>query len=276
MNQDLFNSMETYSEISPVINRCFCTKKNTMPAIYHERISHCYELEYITWGQGCVITDGEYIPAVGGTVFFRRPNMKIHGILPYTSYGILMDSFPVENVPLVCNFSASNSIAFLFQDVYQSYLSGTPLMQLKMKADIMNIIYYMLDYERNVQEQKETLSVRYHLEDLERLKRYMDENLSRRITLDELADLCNISPSFLCRLFKQAYYETVFSYLTRQRVQKAKHMLIETNNPIKDICMSCGFENESYFYRTFKRIVQMSPSCFRKIHRQPFDDMNGE
>ena len=66
--------------------------------------------------------------------------------------------------------------------------------------------------------------------------------------------------------------ETVFSYLQGQRIQKAKKLLIETNKPIKEVCLSCGFENESYFYRTFKKSQRVTPTDFRRVHQQPFFD----
>lgn len=259
-----------YYKLDPVITRCFHTKQSELPDQYFERISHCYELEYIPWGRGAVITDGVHIPAVAGTVFFRKPGMKIHGILPYSSYGILMDSIAVEDLPLVSNFASSHTISFLFQDVYASYLSSDPLEQLKMKADVLQIIYYLKANQSYQEKQKENSAIQYHLEQLNYLTEYIDARLATHITLEELARVCNISPSFLCRLFKQAFNETLFSYLNRRRMQEAKRLLIETTKPIKDICICCGFRNESYFYRAFKQSVQMTPSDFRKIHQQSF------
>ncbi len=267
---------DAFKKISPVITRCFYIKKSTMPEAYRKRVTNCYELEYIPWGEGWVMTDGVKLPAVSGTVFFRKPKMELHGFLPYTSYGILMDDIPIEDLPLVCNFSVSDTISFLFQDVYKNYLSDDPLGQLKMKADVMNIVYHLLAYDRSEAERKETIPIQYHLERLQHLTDYIEANLEKQMKLEELAALCSISPSFLCRLFKQAYHETIFSYINRRRVQRAKAVLIETNRPIKDICVSCGFYNESYFYRTFKRAIQSSPTSFRKYHRQLFNSKEEE
>lgn len=273
---DINQESHLYYKLDPVINRCFHTKQSELPEQYFERISQCYELEYIPWGRGAVITDGVRLPAVAGTVFFRRPGMKIHGILPYSSYGILMDSIVVEDLPLISSFASSHTISFLFQDVYASYLSSDPLEQLKMKADVLQIIYYLKASQSYQEKQKENTAIQYHLEQLNYLTEYIDARLASHITLEELARVCNISPSFLCRLFKQAFNETLFSYLNRRRMQEAKRLLIETTKPIKDICISCGFRNESYFYRAFKQSVQMTPSDFRKIHQQSFWGLQGE
>lgn len=258
----------------PVINRCYHTKRSALPKEYFERVSHCYELEYIPWGEGHVITDGVDLPAVSGTVFFRRPNMKIHGILPYSSYGILLDSIPVDDLPLVSRFSTSHTISYFFQEIYASYLSSGENEEYKMRAAIYSIIYHLKENQNCVSQNRRSTSAQYHTERLNNLTRYINENLDQHLTLEDLARECDISPSFLCRLFKQVHGETVFSYLQSQRIQKAKKLLIETNKPIKEVCLSCGFENESYFYRTFKKCQRVTPTDFRRIHQQPFFDMS--
>lgn len=260
-------------DVGPTINRCFHTKRSALPKEYFERVSCCYELEYIPWGEGHVITDGESLPAVAGTVFFRRPNMKIHGILPYSSYGILLDSIPVDDLPLVSRFSTSHTISYFFKEIYASYLSGGEHEQYKMKAAIYSIIYYLKENQNSNSGGRQSASAQYHKERLDKLTQYISTNLDQHLTLDDLARECDISPSFLCRLFKQVYGETVFSYIQALRIQKAKKLLIETNKPIKEVCLSCGFENESYFYRTFKQSQRVTPTDFRRIHQQPFFDM---
>lgn len=259
-------------DAGPVVNRCFHTKRTALPKEYIERVSRCYELEYIPWGEGYIITDGVSLPAVAGTVFFRRPNMKIHGILPYSSYGILLDSIPVEDLPLVSRFSTSSTISYFFQEIYASYLSGNENEHLKMKAAIYNILYHLKENQNCAIRSRQSASVQYHAERLNHLTQFINDHLEQHLTLDSLSRECGVSPSFLCRLFKQVHNETVFSYLQGQRIQKAKKLLIETNKPIKEVCLSCGFENESYFYRTFKKSQRVTPTDFRRVHQQPFFD----
>lgn len=265
-----FNS---FCDSGPTINRCIHTKRSSLPKEYFERVSCCYELEYIPWGEGHVITDGEKLPAVAGTVFFRRPNMKIHGILPYSSYVILLDSIPVDDLPLISRFGTSHTISYFFKEIYASYLTGGEHEQFRMKAAIYSIIYHLKENQNSNACGRQSASAQYHKERLDNLTHFISENLDQHLILDDLARECDISPSFLCRLFKQVYGETVFSYIQSLRIQKAKKLLIETNQPIKEVCLSCGFENESYFYRTFKQSQRVTPTDFRRIHQQPFFDM---
>lgn len=260
------------SNVNPVINRCFYTRKSALPDEYQKRVTRCYELEYIPWGEGYIVANGTKYPAEAGTVFFRKPGIETQGFLPYSSYGILLDSIPVDDLPECSVFTQPHAVQALFQDVYKYYLSNDPLDQLRMKADVYNIIYCILKCERFESNPAGQAALRYHADRFEHLKEYIDKNLSRQMTLNELAQECSISPGFLCRLFKQSYNETLFSYINERRITEARRLLIETNRPIKDICVSCGFENESYFYRTFKRKTRLSPAGYRRMHRQPFAD----
>ena len=270
MNTENENLYEGISEIRPSVIRCFYTKKTTMPESYSKRITHSYELEYIPWGEGYVMTDGVRLEAVPGTVFFRRPGMEIHGFLPYASCGMLLEDVPDIDLPLYSVFPPSHPISTLFQEVYKFYLSNDPLDQLRMKADVLSIFYHLLSYNKYQQRMKLTASTQYHMDRLEHLQSYIEKNLEKHLTLSELAEACSVSPGFLCRLFKQANNQSVFTYINECRIQRAKQLLIETDRPIKDICTACGFETESYFYRTFKKIIHISPAGYRKVHRQPY------
>ena len=140
------------------------------------------------------------------------------------------------------------------------------------KSGIYNILYHLKENQNCAIRSRQSASVQYHAERLNHLTQFINDHLEQHLTLDSLSRECGVSPSFLCRLFKQMHNETVFSYLQGQRIQKAKKLLIETNKPIKEVCLSCGFENESYFYRTFKKSQRVTPTDFRRVHQQPFFD----
>ena len=57
------------------------------------------------------------------------------------------------------------------------------------------------------------------------------------------------------------------SYIREFRIQAARRMLTETQLPVAEICMKCGFDSPSYFSRAFKAATDMSPSVYRKTYR---------
>lgn len=88
---------------------------------------------------------------------------------------------------------------------------------------------------------------------------YIDENFRRYITLDEIAAQCCINKSYLSREFKKTSGITVFEYITTLRCKEA-HYLITNGISVGTAAQNCGFENMSYFARTYKKIVGELPS----------------
>lgn len=99
---------------------------------------------------------------------------------------------------------------------------------------------------------------------LERIQGYIQQNLSSPITLPQLAAMCNISKSYLHRLFKKHLKTTPIYYINHTRITAAKSLLIATDYSIKSIADSIGFEDVAYFSRVFKKLTGVTPSAFRE------------
>lgn len=93
---------------------------------------------------------------------------------------------------------------------------------------------------------------------------FMHDNYHQNITLKEIASCVYLSESEFCRAFKQLTGMTAFHYLIRYRVLQSCNELLQTNKKIADIALSCGFNNISYYNRAFIKIMNMTPSAFRK------------
>ncbi len=86
------------------------------------------------------------------------------------------------------------------------------------------------------------------------------------ITLDELARAANVSKSYLCRTFSEAYGATPIKYLQNYRIDRAKQLLISTDMTMKKLARETGFNDTSFFCRTFKKYEGMTPEQFRRLH----------
>ena len=88
---------------------------------------------------------------------------------------------------------------------------------------------------------------------------YVHNNYKKRITIEELATLCNVTKYHFCRSFKRAMGVTAVQYIMGYRVDLAEIMLKGTNNSVAEIAWQCGFEDESYFCRCYKKIKGVPP-----------------
>lgn len=81
-----------------------------------------------------------------------------------------------------------------------------------------------------------------------------------RLSVDELAELCNVSKYHFCRIFKQVTEQTVVEYVTDYRLSVADLLLEHTGESVARIAKTCGFEDESYFCRCYRKKKDMSPN----------------
>lgn len=102
-----------------------------------------------------------------------------------------------------------------------------------------------------------------HDTSLERVVSFVERNLHRKIPQTEAAELCSLSPFQFSRLFKRKYQLTFQEYVLRKRISEAMKMLHHPGATVSDVCFNVGFNDPSYFARTFHRYVGESPSRYR-------------
>jgi len=92
---------------------------------------------------------------------------------------------------------------------------------------------------------------------------YIDANYDKPISLAEIARASHLSVSRLAHIFKEQMGITIIDYLTSVRIERAKQLLLATDQNCTEICFEVGYNNQSYFTRTFKGLVGMTPRQFR-------------
>lgn len=103
-----------------------------------------------------------------------------------------------------------------------------------------------------------------HIQKLKNVLAYMEENYSEKITLDALASSAGLTPKYLCRAFFSLTGKTPMSYLNEYRIDCAAEILRGTDKTMLDIAVSCGFSDQSYFVKWFKRLKGMTPREYRR------------
>ena len=64
-------------------------------------------------------------------------------------------------------------------------------------------------------------------------------------------------------IFKQCSGSSFKEYLNMVRVEESKRLLSNTEYSIIDIAVACGFDDQSYFSKVFKKYTGMSPKQYR-------------
>lgn len=88
---------------------------------------------------------------------------------------------------------------------------------------------------------------------------YVKENYNQKISLDDIARYVYLSRAYLSSVFKEATGESLFSYINKVRVEKSKLYLLDDSFSLVQISLLCGFEDQSYFTKVFKKYTGLSP-----------------
>lgn len=99
-------------------------------------------------------------------------------------------------------------------------------------------------------------------EQINQVIEYMKQNLADDISLEKCAEIAGCSYTYLSRAFKKETGMRFVEFLNRQRVNKAKSLLIRKDISMKQIVDLSGFRNYNYFFKVFKEIEGVTPSEF--------------
>ena len=97
---------------------------------------------------------------------------------------------------------------------------------------------------------------------------YLHSESHRDISLEEVAGYVGLSKFYFSREFRRVTGYTFLSYVNLIRCEKAKQMLSESNLTIGEVGRACGFDNQSYFSRTFLKRTGMLPSAYRMAQKK--------
>lgn len=93
---------------------------------------------------------------------------------------------------------------------------------------------------------------------------YIADNYDGHITLDTLSKIAGMNPKYFCRYFRSVTNRTPIDYLNFYRIECACEMLSTKDISIKETAISCGFNDESYFIKTFHKYKGTTPKQFLK------------
>lgn len=99
---------------------------------------------------------------------------------------------------------------------------------------------------------------------LKQVVEFIEKNYASPLTLSQLSESVSMSPKYFCRFFSEMTHQTPMDYLNRQRIEQACYELSTTGDSITDIAYRNGFNDLSYFIRTFKKYKGTTPGKYNK------------
>ncbi|MDF2922804.1 MAG: hypothetical protein K0R57_1718 [Paenibacillaceae bacterium] len=98
---------------------------------------------------------------------------------------------------------------------------------------------------------------------IERIRTFIEERYADNLTIADIAGYVYLSQTYVSLLFRQETGETIYEYLMKVRIEKAKELLRDPRTKFYEVCNAVGYTDPSYFSKLFKKITGLTPSAYR-------------
>lgn len=242
----------------------------TDSANWHEDL----EIQLFASGEGYILISGENYPARKNDIVLINSG-QIH----YTGtdsdiiyYSVIIDSEFCKRAGIDISsltFEAliiSKKITELLKNIIDIYFSDDTLFKkAQLQAMVLNILIELTMH--HLISLKDCLDTEITFHQVKIAVKYIREHYSERLTLDIISKNSNIDKFTLSKKFKILTGQTIVEYINSYRCERIKE-LIFSGVPIGAAAIQCGFNNISFFTKTFKKYTGMLPSEYkRKQHK---------
>jgi AraC family transcriptional regulator len=108
-----------------------------------------------------------------------------------------------------------------------------------------------------------------------KVRDYIDSHITGRILVSDLCALVQLSEAHFSRCFKRTFGESPHAFVLRRRLEFAAQYLLQTDVPLCDIALRCGFADQAHFSKQFRQANGLNPSVWRRAARTiPMDALS--
>ncbi|OCT10732.1 hypothetical protein A8709_23135 [Paenibacillus pectinilyticus] len=236
---------------------------------YHDHFQVLYALE----GEGEIRLDGKDSDFSKDKIVIITPNC-MHSIKAKSKLTVLVLAFSIPALKMInpaqlltfiqhhsvhveLDLFTASQIRPLFRKMMYQQKNDDVLGKLAMPVYLLEIIILLLRQQDSV-----------HIQDANdfrsiQMKEYIELHYFENITAESLSAFFGVSTRYMNDIFKRKFNDTPLQYLQQIRINKAKEVLSQTDIDIVTICFEVGYETLSTFYRTFRKLVGISPNRYR-------------
>lgn len=243
---------------------------------FREHSHEEYEINYISSGQAIMRIEGEKIIVPQGQCVVIPPN-KRHSFWVVSKSGckitqlemsvemksqeeeFFMKAGEMHNYYVLKNCEEIIPILERIARLYRHDESDYNAFLLKISTvEMMITLNHYINQENSHYSLRATAGIKEAIA-------YIQEHFSEPIDFDKVANASGISSRYMRKYFSDVLGMTCMQFITGLRIEKAKHLLWETNQSILTIALETGYDNAPYFSRVFRKAEGMTPRRYRML-----------
>jgi AraC family transcriptional regulator len=93
---------------------------------------------------------------------------------------------------------------------------------------------------------------------------YIDAHIARRVLVADLCALVRLSDAHFSRSFKRTFGQSPHAFVVQRRLERATRYMLETDAPLSDIALQCGFVDQAHLCRHFRQATGRTPAAWRR------------
>ncbi len=252
----------------------FAGKQKIPPSTGSEGMGYQYILHYIYEGEGFFVYNGKEYNLSQGDTFLISPKQIYRYYSseknPWSYYWIgfsgtrasslLSRSGMGDSVPIIRNIQ-EKEIPELFSKII------TTLQKNKRGGDIaitafLSLIFSIFIDKVKTKKQENTIDIRKKC--VNKAINFVKINFSEITSVEEIADFVGYNRSYFSNIFRTETGKSIKQYLNNYRIKKAVELLDTTNFNIDYVAQSVGYKNYFSFEKRFKKIMNCTPTEYRK------------
>lgn len=235
----------------------------------------CYHWLQTISGAGELLLDGQthVITAGMGFLLFPHDPHEYHAIKePWEVRWLTFDGAYIDKAMLSLGFTGSCVLALSdsksIENILQEIIHQAKISDGLNNLDLSALVYKFLTCLVKYSSFEDNRSLQQYYIRLSPVLNYIREHYMEELSLEQLASCIGITPQYLCKLFREAFDISPFTYLAQYRIKKAKELLLmDKSSKVREISHKVGFSDVSYFCSLFRKHEGITPSAFRKTHQ---------
>ena len=105
-----------------------------------------------------------------------------------------------------------------------------------------------------------------------KVRAYIDSHITGPVLVADLCALVRLSEGHFSRAFKRTFGKSPHVFVIRRRVELAAQYMLQTEAPLSDIALRCGFTDQPHLCKHFRQATGHTPAAWRREHGSEDDD----